>query len=103
MNNFRLLFCLDIWKRENSQKFILISLVLENRSSISRENIMFNSIIKVTRNCTFLILLPPEMKPLRRTVQGVACGAGHFYAINFPKLMGIQTLGGFARIGRCHD
>ena len=34
--------------------------------------------------------------------RGVACGAGNFYAINFPKLMKIEDLGGFTRIGFCH-
>jgi len=34
--------------------------------------------------------------------KGVACGAGHFYAINFPRLMGIEDLGGFTRIAFFH-
>ena len=34
--------------------------------------------------------------------RGIACGAGHFYAINFPKLMDLEDLGGFTRIAFCH-
>ena len=33
---------------------------------------------------------------------GVACGAGHFYAINFPKLMKLEDNGGFTRISFFH-
>ena len=34
--------------------------------------------------------------------RGVACGAGHFYAINFPKLMKLEDNGGFTRISFFH-
>ena len=34
--------------------------------------------------------------------RGVACGAGHFYAINFPKLMNLEDVGGFTRIAFFH-
>jgi len=34
--------------------------------------------------------------------RGVACGAGHFYAIYFPKLVKLEEVGGFTRIGFCH-
>ena len=34
--------------------------------------------------------------------RGVACAAGHFYALNFPKLMGLEDVGGFLRISFFH-
>ena len=34
--------------------------------------------------------------------RGIACMAGNFYAINFPKLMGIEDLGGFLRLSFFH-
>jgi len=36
------------------------------------------------------------------TDRGIACGGGHFYAINFPKLMKLEELGGFTRIAFFH-
>merc|ERR1712218_184181 len=34
--------------------------------------------------------------------RGIACAAGNFYAINFPKLMGLEDVGGFLRISFFH-
>ena len=36
------------------------------------------------------------------TDRGIACGGGHFYALNFPKLMKLEELGGFTRIAFIH-
>ena len=32
----------------------------------------------------------------------IACMAGNFYAVNFPKLMGIEDIGGFVRLSFFH-
>ena len=34
--------------------------------------------------------------------RGIACAAGDFYAINFPKALGLESVGGFVRIAFFH-
>ena len=34
--------------------------------------------------------------------RGVVCGAGHFYALGFPRLMELEARGGFTRLGFFH-
>ena len=34
--------------------------------------------------------------------RGVVCGAGHFYALGFPRVMGLEANGGFTRLGFVH-
>ena len=32
----------------------------------------------------------------------MVCGAGHFYALGFPRLMELEARGGFTRLGFFH-
>jgi len=34
--------------------------------------------------------------------KGIACGSGHFYALNMPKILGLESSGGYTRISFYH-
>ena len=46
-------------------------------------------------------LSAPELT-MRLVTRGVVCGAGHFYAIQFPERMDLVEAGGFTRVGFFH-
>ena len=46
-------------------------------------------------------LTAPELAA-RLVSRGVVCGAGHFYALGFPRVMKLESNGGFTRLGFLH-
>lgn len=88
----------------NTHEDEICKLFLQEAAMISGLSILgVTDIEKVSlRTATFALQfegLSPEEFAAQLVKRGIACGAGHFYALYFPKMLGLD---GFTRIGFYH-